>query len=82
MKNAEAMTNADRIRAMTDEELAAALLDIHDGGSCFIPFCKVLPECHEDMDQDRDIPDERCIGCMLEWPRKPVEEDRHADENL
>ena len=55
-------TRADRIRAMSDEELAAALYHF-----CDVPFCRNLMECKEMLDQDIDIPDEKCIGCALRW---------------
>ena len=56
------MTRADRIRAMSDEELAAALYHFGD-----VPFCRNLQECKEMLDQDVEIPDEKCIGCALRW---------------
>ena len=61
-------TNADRIRAMTDEELAKLLYEI-DG----LGYCKNLPECGELLDTDTGIPEEKCIGCMLNWLRQPAE---------
>lgn len=61
-------TNADRIRAMTDEELAKLLYEI-DG----LGYCKNLPECGELLDAPGGIPEEKCIGCMLNWLRQPAE---------
>lgn len=58
----EATTRADRIRTMSDEELAAALYHFGD-----VPFCRNLQECKEMLDQYVDIPDEKCIGCVLRW---------------
>ena len=62
-------SRADRIRAMTDEELAKLLYEI-DG----LGYCKNLPECGELLDTDTGIPEEKCIGCMLNWLRQPAEE--------
>lgn len=62
------MTNADRIRAMSDEEMAGILVRM-DGGV----FCENLPRCEDDLNNDRDIPDERCMECALRWLRKPAE---------
>lgn len=31
------------------------------------PFCRNLQECKEMLDQYVDIPDEKCIGCVLRW---------------
>ena len=55
------MTRADRIRAMSDEELAAYSSDHYDD------FCPNLPECGEMLNQDQEIPAEKCIGCALRW---------------
>lgn len=55
------MTRADRIRAMSDEELAAYLSGHYDD------FCLNLPECGEMLNQDQEIPAEKCIGCALRW---------------
>ena len=64
------LTNADRIRAMSDEELAKRLLTIDGPGV----FCKTLPECEELLDTDEGIPEEKCLRCMLAWLQQPVEE--------
>ena len=60
---------ADRIRAMSDDELAMALLKINDKGLT-IPFCKDLPECIKRMENGEDIPDGQCVKCMMEWMKK------------
>ena len=57
----EPITNADRIRAMSDEELAAYWSYHYDD------FCPNLPECGEMLNQDQEIPAEKCIGCALRW---------------
>ena len=62
------MTRAERIRAMSDEELAAAIYHFGD-----VPFCRNLPECKEMLDQDVEIPDEKCIACALRWLREVSE---------
>lgn len=51
-------TNADRIRNMTDEELAEYLGNIH---YCPAPY----PTCD---------PTKECKECWLKWLRSPVEE--------
>lgn len=60
-------TIADRIRAMSDQELADFLNKEHD-------FCKNLPKCHEQLKTDELIPDQWCAACMLEWLRQPVDD--------
>lgn len=55
------MTNADRIRAMSDEELAEL---INAFGHDFPPYCKeeFVTEC-----------DYNCIKCAVEWLKQPAE---------
>lgn len=53
------ITNADRIRAMNDEELAELLAD--DNRCC--------PPKHKCCNH---VPD--CIGCHLEWLQQPAKE--------
>lgn len=65
-------TNADRIRSMTDEELAAALMRMLDGDV----YCTNRPECGTMLDTDDGIPNEWCAQCLLNWLRKPTEEEK------
>lgn len=67
------VTNADRIRNMSDEEMAKWLIQMSEGDNR-IKFCKSRPECNADLDEDREIPQERCAECMLDWLRQPAEE--------
>lgn len=60
-------TRADRIRAMSDEELAKCLLTVDDAGK----YCKNLQECEELLDTPEGIPEEKCLGCLVEWLREP-----------
>ena len=64
-------TNADRIRNMTDEELAEHILSTPAYETC-IKFCKNREECCAIMDMDNDIPEEWCKQCLLEWLQKEV----------
>lgn len=59
------MKNIDRLRTMSDGDLARFLLNtvISDA----IPFCRCLAECEEDLDADRPIPESRCLECMEHW---------------
>ncbi|MBO5953465.1 MAG: hypothetical protein J6Q53_05035 [Oscillospiraceae bacterium] len=59
------MTRADRIRAMSDEELARYVYQVGDA-----PFCQNLEECKTMLDSDIEIPDEKCIACALRWLRE------------
>ena len=56
------VTNADRIRAMSDEELADFInhhniCNIRTGYECKISYCGI------------------CSQCVLDWLRQPVEEE-------
>ena len=67
--NAKPQTNADRIRAMSDEELAEHLHDI--GWDCHL--CAE----HKRLDNEpllRDEKcDEKCVKHCLEWLKQPAE---------
>ena len=69
---ARIVTNADRIRNMTDEELAEHIITTPAYETC-IKFCKNREECCAIMDMDNDIPEEWCKQCLLEWLQKEVE---------
>ena len=57
------MTNADRIRSMSDEELAVFLVNcLGDVEYCHAGLCKY---------------GETCRICCLRWLQKPEEEDKH-----
>lgn len=62
-KNVGKMTNADRIRAMSDEELAEFIKHIKVRAA----FCKAV----KDNDAFEAL-------CSAEWLKQPVEEDDHA----
>ena len=67
-------TNADRIRAMSDEELAQQLLLLTDLDDR-IHYCKDLPECLKDLYDDVEIPADRCRRCLLSWLQQSAEVD-------
>ena len=63
-KNYKPMTNADRIRSMTDEELADFLdrweIGDVDYSKTFCDLCDGQYDCHDD--------------CLMDWLKSPVEE--------
>jgi hypothetical protein len=65
-------TNADRIRAASDEELAQKLLQFNTLEES-VPFCRNLAECDELLDTEDGIPEEKCKQCLLNWLRQPAE---------
>ena len=64
-------TNADHIRAMGDEELAALLFSRLNVDAEQIPFCKGGAECETLLETEAGIPDEKCQACMLRWLQEP-----------
>ena len=66
---AQPKTNADRIRAMSDDELANMLY--HADG---LGWCKNLSECVELLDNG-GVPDHKCIECLARWLKQEVESD-------
>lgn len=67
-KKANVRTNADRIRAMSNEELAKMLYNLSD-----MLWCRELPECIDIASIEDEIPVEKCIGCALAWLQHPAE---------
>ena len=64
------MTNADRIRAMNDEELAGFLMKLmHNNVQCFGEGMFPYHPCPQEQN---------CKQCGLDWLQQPAEEDDHA----
>ena len=61
------MTNAEKIRAMNDGELAVFLSRHSD------VFCQYKSCCGELLDTDEGVPDEWCAACAAEWLKQPAE---------
>lgn len=69
-KNVGKMTNADRIRAMTDEEL----VNLHYSGSAHcIASDPTVCDRHDFIGNLTP-----CEQCYLKWLQQPAEEDDHA----
>lgn len=67
-------TNADKIRNMSDEELAHFCELMRFDEESKIPYCKNLKECDDLLDSDKDIPEYMCEKCMLDWLKSEVQE--------
>lgn len=65
------MTNADRIRSMTDEELANFLYRFNDIDEK-VKFCTNKKVCIDLLDKGDTLPDEWCKECLLEWLKSEV----------
>ena len=74
-KDTNAPTNADRIRAMSDEELAEQFVSM----STICEFCVKRKKCEE-------VPGYKyCMEGILDWLQQPAEEDhdeRKENENV
>lgn len=67
------VTNADRIRAMSDEELAETMYGMVNLDER-IRFCQNKAECNALLERNEEIPEQYCIGCLVEWLKQPAEE--------
>lgn len=67
------MTRGDKIRGMTDMEMARWLYPLVVGTEA-VPFCPESELCGELLDRDGGIPEEMCIGCLAAYLRQPAEE--------
>ena len=69
-KDVGKMTNADRIRAMSDEELAGFLMKLmHNNVQCFGEGMFPYHPCPQEQN---------CKQCGLDWLQQPAQEDDHA----
>ena len=57
----KSLTNGDRIRAMTDEELAYWMTHLHEDGHCLNERCQIFQ-------------DNTCDECVLDWLKQPAKE--------
>lgn len=69
----EPQTNADRIRDMSDEELAETMYGMVNLDER-IHFCQNKAECNALLKRNEEIPEQYCIGCLVEWLKQPAEE--------
>lgn len=53
-------TNGDRIRAMSDEELAYMLTHLHENGHCLNERCQIFL-------------DKTCEAYVVDWLKQPVD---------
>ena len=69
-KGGARMTNGDRIRQLTDDELAKIIAS--EFTSELVPFCKNYKKCDAILDSGKIIPEEMCIECALEYLKEEV----------
>lgn len=66
-------TQADKIRSMSDEELADYIIFIGANIEEKIPYCKSTPQCTEILDSGRIVPNEICRECLVKWLKSETE---------
>lgn len=69
----ERMTNGDKIRSMSDDELAELLYSFQNLEDK-VKFCKNKTERDNILDSGKEIPDAMCKQCLVEWLQSEVEE--------
>lgn len=72
--NAEKKTNADRIRAMSDGELAAVIVKAYNGGDPSFLWCDRKGSCAGEDEEDLVCTDERVLACVVRWLGSPAKE--------
>lgn len=65
------VTNADRIRSMTDEELVEFICGIDGVGDP--DYCAIVEVCPDKLEFNMYTPAENCMRCCFRWLQQPVE---------
>lgn len=68
-KKVEPLTNAQKIRAMTDKELVNFLMRLMGHAQCFAEGIFPYHPCPQEQN---------CKQCGIDWLQQPVEEDDHG----
>ena len=76
------MTNGDKIRAMSDEELAEKIVNTKEAPAYSVPFCGNSNRCDDILDSGETVPDEMCKQCAIEWLQAECEEKRFTFKSL
>ena len=71
LKSVRTPTNGDKIRAMSDEELAEFLFKVLNSG-CFGEGVFPYHHCPPDMANSREEQKVICLKCGLDWLRQPA----------
>ena len=67
------ITHGDKIRSMSDEEIAELLYQF-ESLSDELKFSKNKADCDKILNDGKEIPDNMCKGCLVEWLQSEVEE--------
>ena len=72
LKSVGTPTNGDKIRDVSDEEMAEFILANDLGDE--IHFCKSKPECNAIVYSGGTITHEMCMKCCIDWLHQPAGE--------
>lgn len=68
------ITNGGKIRAMSDEELAAVIVKAYSGGEDLsLLWCDRKGGCAGEDEEDPVCTDERLLACIKRWLQQPAE---------
>ena len=68
------ITNGGKIRAMSDEELAAVIVKTYSGGEDLsLLWCDRKDGCAGEDEEDPVCTDERLLACIKRWLQQPAE---------
>lgn len=71
------MNNFERIRAMSMEEMADAMLTVDEIGET-VPFCSNSNRCQEAIESGELVTKEMCKQCLIAWLQSEVEVEHGA----
>lgn len=66
-------SRGDKIRSMTDEEIADGIFEYGNNMLEKLPFCKGIPECGKIVEDWEEVPQSMCRECLMEWIQSPYE---------
>ena len=80
LKSVRTPTNGDKIRDVSDEEMAEFILanDLDDE----IHFCKSMSECNAILYSGRAITHEMCMKCCIDWLHQPASFSWHHENGM
>ena len=70
-----AHTNADRIRSMSDKELAEYIFDLGNGSEYCYGHCVYQDDC-----ATKGLDHDTCIKGVIDWLKKPAKEEHYETD--
>ena len=72
------ITNGGKIRAMSDEELAAVIVKAYNGGDPYFLWCDRKGGCAGEDEEELVCTDERLLACVVRWLGSPAKEGKNS----